>query len=334
MRKVELGASRSIAVEAAFYLYGILFILICMIACCVSACIWLVTRQKLWVGMAGYHFFYLIEAALIFFEEYIGNKPIWIFAGENPQLTYPFIKLIVSVGIVSSVWYMIQQLTSRYAYRRWLIVTVGTCLAEAISLAISDGDLQQFAFYILRDLLILGCVLYAVVIHRATKEQSLADYLGAYRGVLGISTALMLLTLLQDVVTMGFKMPLLYIGSVWAQFISGRNIAENAAVIVLAVLTVRHAIEVLVLRFKEPPNAEMAQQGSVLEVRLARFCEHHDISIRERDIVQGMLEGKSNRQMAGDLFISEGTVKAHAHSIYKKCGVSSRKEVQQLFWSE
>ena len=68
-------------------------------------------------------------------------------------------------------------------------------------------------------LLILGCVLYAVVIHRATKEQSLADYLGTYRGVLGISTALMLLTLLQDVVTMGFKMPLLYIGSVWAQFI-------------------------------------------------------------------------------------------------------------------
>ena len=45
---------------------------------------------------------------------------------------------------------------------------------------------------------------------------------------------------------------------------------------------------------------------------------------REREIVDLLMEGKSNRQIAQALFIAEATVKKHLHLVYRKLGVRSR----------
>jgi DNA-binding CsgD family transcriptional regulator len=48
------------------------------------------------------------------------------------------------------------------------------------------------------------------------------------------------------------------------------------------------------------------------------------ITGREREIIRMVLEGKSNADIAGELFISLATVKTHLHNIYRKIGVDSR----------
>jgi len=45
---------------------------------------------------------------------------------------------------------------------------------------------------------------------------------------------------------------------------------------------------------------------------------------REREIVDLLMEGKSNRQIAQALGIAEATVKKHLHHVYRKFGVRSR----------
>lgn len=45
---------------------------------------------------------------------------------------------------------------------------------------------------------------------------------------------------------------------------------------------------------------------------------------REREIVDLLMEGKSNRQIAQALGIAEATVKKHLHHVYRKLGVRSR----------
>lgn len=45
---------------------------------------------------------------------------------------------------------------------------------------------------------------------------------------------------------------------------------------------------------------------------------------REREIVDLLMEGKSNRQIATSLGIAEATVKKHLHHVYRKLGVRSR----------
>jgi len=54
--------------------------------------------------------------------------------------------------------------------------------------------------------------------------------------------------------------------------------------------------------------------------------DNNPLSDREREILQLVSQGKSNKQIAADLFISINTVKVHVSNIYQKIGVSSRTE--------
>lgn len=51
------------------------------------------------------------------------------------------------------------------------------------------------------------------------------------------------------------------------------------------------------------------------------------LSKRERDVVELLLEGKSNKQIAAALHITENTVEFHFKNIYRKYQVSSRTEL-------
>jgi DNA-binding NarL/FixJ family response regulator len=48
---------------------------------------------------------------------------------------------------------------------------------------------------------------------------------------------------------------------------------------------------------------------------------------REQEVLQLLLSGKSNREIAETLFISESTVKTHVRSIFSKYDVASRAEL-------
>jgi DNA-binding CsgD family transcriptional regulator/heme/copper-type cytochrome/quinol oxidase subunit 4 len=54
------------------------------------------------------------------------------------------------------------------------------------------------------------------------------------------------------------------------------------------------------------------------------FLSRYGITGREREIILKVIQGKSNADIASELFISLATVKTHLHNIYKKIGVESR----------
>lgn len=60
--------------------------------------------------------------------------------------------------------------------------------------------------------------------------------------------------------------------------------------------------------------------------RLAERVARSDLSNRELEVLQQMLGGKRNRDIARSLTIAEGTVKLHVSSILAKLGVIDRTE--------
>jgi DNA-binding CsgD family transcriptional regulator len=54
------------------------------------------------------------------------------------------------------------------------------------------------------------------------------------------------------------------------------------------------------------------------------FLARYGITDREREIILKVILGKSNADIASELFISLATVKTHLHNIYKKMGADSR----------
>lgn len=55
------------------------------------------------------------------------------------------------------------------------------------------------------------------------------------------------------------------------------------------------------------------------------------LSARQIDVLDGIIEGKSRKEIAADLFLSENTVKMHISSLYRVIGVNNRDELKSLF---
>ena len=73
-------------------------------------------------------------------------------------------------------------------------------------------------------------------------------------------------------------------------------------------------------------QSEPVVQVLDLEDAMALVKEKYELTKREVEILKEVYDGKTNTQIAEDLFISESTVKAHIYNIFRKMNVKSRVE--------
>lgn len=70
------------------------------------------------------------------------------------------------------------------------------------------------------------------------------------------------------------------------------------------------------------------------EDMLTSFKIKYELSNREVDVLELLLDSNSNAEIADKLFISENTVRFHVSNILKKTDCKSRKEIQTLFHTD
>ena len=74
-------------------------------------------------------------------------------------------------------------------------------------------------------------------------------------------------------------------------------------------------------------QVHLAPGAAARLMREVRAPEHpEDLTERETEVLKLLARGRANKQIAGSLFISEKTVKAHVSSILMKLGVRSRTQ--------
>jgi DNA-binding CsgD family transcriptional regulator len=113
------------------------------------------------------------------------------------------------------------------------------------------------------------------------------------------------------------------------------NVVEDSSGLDLLVSSYRSSPDLLAvllrsknLRDRVGPVIRKAGDDSLIEDAGLSPIEGADpmalLSARECEVYELMCRGLSNRQIGSYLFISEGTVKVHAHHIYDKLGIRSR----------
>lgn len=70
---------------------------------------------------------------------------------------------------------------------------------------------------------------------------------------------------------------------------------------------------------------------SINQFSSSQLANQFHITEREKEIIDLIILGKSNKAIGEVLFISEKTVKNHVYNIYKKLGINSRFELMVLF---
>ena len=92
-------------------------------------------------------------------------------------------------------------------------------------------------------------------------------------------------------------------------------------------------------------NVAMSGSGNVLSPRVIQNLfedqeasnnasngrrSEYSLTQREHDILALLAEGRSNREIAGRLYLSEKTVKAHLAAIFRKLGVTNRTQAAMM----
>lgn len=77
-------------------------------------------------------------------------------------------------------------------------------------------------------------------------------------------------------------------------------------------------------------DQNQAALGDLVRERCAALGEKHDLSPRERELLQLLARGRSIPYAAEELHLSEDTVKTYSKRLYSKLGVHSRQELLNL----
>ncbi|MBR2789111.1 MAG: helix-turn-helix transcriptional regulator [Eggerthellaceae bacterium] len=64
--------------------------------------------------------------------------------------------------------------------------------------------------------------------------------------------------------------------------------------------------------------------------RIEALATAHNLTSREKEVFDLLLEDKSIAEIERELYISNGTFRAHIQHIYRKCGIHSRQELVEL----
>jgi len=77
-------------------------------------------------------------------------------------------------------------------------------------------------------------------------------------------------------------------------------------------------------------GAPMSLQIARMVVQSFKRSTNSPLSEREREVLQGIAEGKSYSKIALDLFISKETVRTHIKNIYQKLAVNNKAEALKV----
>lgn len=327
--------------DFAWFVYTILIVLTAIVACSTSVMMWVLTQHRRRLVAAAGFLIYVLEQAVIFYTEYSRNKP-YLNEYFEEGLMFPALSIVLCVGLVATWWaWVCMRVYAPLTKRRVVtfVAVTGIALAAVAPVGSASGTTRTMLFWALRDCLLIAAVLFGRWWYKTrASENERADIARSGRRA-KVILVLLCGILVEDVTFIELYHPEALVGTLAYEFLwhlTERNLTENVTMVCCAVMLVRQEREVLSVFSKHPAETRGGSSeqtiASDIEMRLPRFCDAHGMSKREQEVLRLVLDDKSTQEIASELYISLGTVKAHLHRIYTKAGVSSRKDLVTTFW--
>lgn len=323
--------------NAFFFTYTIALILMASAAAALALGSYAVSRRNVRLVEAAFFVVYTIELVGIFKSEWLMQN-LSIDVVDYYAVETPFARTLESAAILLCLWLIILHYLDERRVAVQLAPIAAYIVASALVIEIFPyGAFRQWLYYTLRQVFLAGALLYALHRFRTSSDDAYLQRLSRYMGIYPVYWALIAVITLEDVLVI-LLMPEPTSADTLPLYLSSRNISENFAMLFIAYQVITSSLKSLSLRFNEPPAVSDDERKrktlhTHIDEILPVFAAKHGLSAREREILAHVIEGKDNRSIAGELFLSEGTVKTHVHNIMVKTSTKSRPELKKVFWS-
>lgn len=321
--------------ETAFYLYTIAIMLVCVTAGALALASYFVSGKRTHLYTMAFFFFYFFDLVLIFQYEYFGQNVAYSLDAFY-SIDTPFFKVAFSLGALEALWLIVcDYLNEKNLVLRLAPGIAYVVLATLTLVAIPNGSLQQFLFYNARQLFLIWIIIYCAARYLKTKDELERLSLKRHIPLFAASALLVICIIVEDALMIFVWNPNEFTPhELLPLYMSERNFSENLLSLAFAFFSLRASASTLRLRFNEPPVAETPETLRHVDDLLPAYCARHGLTQRERDVLALVLQGKNNQNIASELQLALGTVKAHTHNILKKTESATRQDLVRDFWKD
>ena len=322
-----------------FFVYTIALLFICIATASICGAAYAVSHRNRYIPQALFFIFYFAELASIFGSEWMVQNISTINPSNYYSVDLPAFRILIGAAILSCFWCVVLDIVDVYHARAVVIPTViFIIVCTLIIVTLPYGPFKQWLFYTMRQISLIACLIYARYRYHKSNDEIMHQRLTKRVNMMAILSVLIICILIEDSIVI-LNLPIPGQDSIFAAlFLSSHNFSENITMLYLAYTVVRPAFEIISLHFNEPPEAKAdeaeANRLTVhIEDRLPAYASAHGLSKREREILGLAMQGKSNREIANELILAEGTIKTHLHNIMKKCKQANREDLRRDFWA-
>ncbi len=312
-----------------YYTLAILLISVMTAALCLSA--YLVSRRRLFALAGLSFFFYFLDVALVFQDDYLfrgldalHQNSVYFLGSQLPSV-------ITGCGVLTTLWLLA---CDSFNIRNKLLVWAPGSLFIIVSLVcyltLYGSAVGLFLFYSTRALFFAWILGYILVRALGSADDTMRDRLRRFKIPYIIAWLILAAIVAENAVFILIIDPrLVAAGNV--PFFPERNFAENLLMVFGAALACRQCSSMLSLHFKTPPADEGAKVASFIDNGLPAYRARYGLSAREAEVLREVLCGKDNQHIATDMNLALSTVKVHVHNILRKTGQTNRQELMRDF---
>lgn len=286
-------------------------------------------RRTFLYATAGFTF-YFFDVSLVFKDNFITPGSVFD-APSFYDVGSPYASIITGGGAFLFLWLA----ACRYCREgrrgiRYVPVAVWAVASLAAYQLIGDAQWREFVYYNLRAVLQLFCYAALGLWYARSSDPQRRSIMKGHRTAYFCSIAITCGIILENVYFQLIYDPSRLPDGMWVM--AERSPMENLLFICYGLAVLRGASTSLRLRARELPEGEDPLIVESIDRIMPLFCEAHELSRREEDVLRLALMGKDNQNIASELTLTAGTVKVHMHNILKKTGHANRTELAADFW--
>ena len=281
---------------------------------------------------AAFFICYAIEMTEIFFFEYTLQNQSFP-ASDYYSITMPVLRTLVRPLRRLFIWLIAMDLLDKHSKKQFVIPVATFLLSELlIIVAVPYGPIHQWLYYTMRQVFLVFVGLYIFWTARKSTQVELKARVNNQRKHLIIGAILVGCIVAEDFYNI-LIVPMSLAPS-WLQlYLSERNFSENVFACYFAILLIIYSYHVLSIRMQEAPEEKnVSDLDRHIEEQMPFYRNAYKLSNRETEVMRLVVLGKSNQEIADELFLAVGTVKTHIHNILVKTEQQNRTTLILHFW--